>query len=60
MIKFWPEQEEILNYKEGIMAVPSVPGSGKTFTLTHEPPHATIAKKSKKKKRFLLVMINIV
>lgn len=35
MIKFWPEQEEILNYKEGIMAVPSVPGSGKTFTLTH-------------------------
>ena len=35
MIKFWPEQEEILNYKEGIMAIPSVPGSGKTFVLTH-------------------------
>ena len=37
MIKFWPEQEEIFNYKEEIMAVPSVPGSGKTFTLTHLP-----------------------
>lgn len=35
MVKFRKEQQEILNYTGGIMAVPSVPGSGKTFVLTH-------------------------
>ena len=35
MINLKKEQEDILNYKGGIMAIPSVPGSGKTFILTH-------------------------
>lgn len=35
MVNFRKEQQEILNYNGGIMAVPSVPGSGKTFVLTH-------------------------
>lgn len=35
MINFRDEQKDILNYTEGIMAIPSVPGSGKTFILTH-------------------------
>ena len=35
MIIFRDEQKDILNYQGGIMAVPSVPGSGKTFILTH-------------------------
>lgn len=35
MINFTKEQKEILKYKEGILAIPSVPGAGKTFILTH-------------------------
>lgn len=35
MINFSKEQKEILTYEKGIMAIPSVPGSGKTFILTH-------------------------
>jgi UvrD/REP helicase. len=35
MINFRKEQLDILNYKSGVMAIPSVPGSGKTFILTH-------------------------
>jgi len=34
-MNFRPEQKKIMNYKNGIMAIPSVPGSGKTFILTH-------------------------
>lgn len=35
MIEFSEEQKEILKYEQGVMAIPSVPGSGKTFILTH-------------------------
>ncbi len=35
MINFRKEQLDILDYKSGVMAIPSVPGSGKTFILTH-------------------------
>jgi len=35
MIEFTGEQKKILEYRGGIMAIPSSPGSGKTFILTH-------------------------
>ena len=35
MSEFTEEQKKILSYTSGIMAIPSVPGSGKTFILTH-------------------------
>lgn len=35
MIEFTEEQKRILSYEKGVMAIPSVPGSGKTFILTH-------------------------
>lgn len=35
MTIFRDEQKDVLNYRGGIMAIPSVPGSGKTFILTH-------------------------
>ena len=34
-MNFRLEQKNIMNYKKGVMAIPSVPGSGKTFILTH-------------------------
>jgi len=34
MFKARPNQEEILNFREGRMGVSAVPGSGKTFTLS--------------------------
>lgn len=34
-MNFRPEQKNIMNYKKGVLAIPSVPGSGKTFILTH-------------------------
>ncbi len=33
--KFRPAQWEIINYSRGLMGVAAVPGSGKTFTLSH-------------------------
>ncbi len=35
MIELRKEQKDIIDYKTGVMAVPSVPGSGKTFLLSH-------------------------
>ena len=35
MIELRKEQKDIIEYKTGVMAVPSVPGSGKTFLLSH-------------------------
>ena len=35
MINFRKEQLDILDYKSGVMAIPSVLGSGKTFILSH-------------------------
>lgn len=32
-MKLRPDQEEVCKYREGYMAVPSIPGAGKTFTL---------------------------
>lgn len=32
---FRPEQQQALKYRSGNMAISAVPGSGKTFTLTH-------------------------
>ncbi len=32
---FRPGQHEILNYRGGKVGVSAVPGSGKTFTLSH-------------------------
>ncbi len=34
-IEFRDEQKEILKYTKGIMSISAVPGSGKTFILTH-------------------------
>lgn len=34
-IKFRREQKEIFKYTKGRLAIPAVPGSGKTFILTH-------------------------
>lgn len=34
-MKFRQEQKKIMEYTEGIMAVPSVPGAGKTFILSN-------------------------
>lgn len=33
--KFRPSQYDIINYTRGLMGVAAVPGSGKTFTLSH-------------------------
>ena len=34
-IKFRPTQQAIIDYSQGLMGVAAVPGSGKTFTLSH-------------------------
>lgn len=57
-LQFRKEQEEILKYEKGIMAISAVPGSGKTFILVHLSKKILETNLNKNKKILIITYMN--
>lgn len=58
MIKLRPEQEKIASYDSGFLAVPAVPGAGKTTTLAALAARLIAEKKSRSGKILIVTCMN--
>jgi len=58
MIRLRPGQQEVASYQGGLMAVPAVPGAGKTTVLAHLAAELIAAEKVKPGKILIVTVMN--